>query len=109
METASAHGHRGYGPVIFSLQNTLAETQALSRLAVLRQAFAGKEVWGNVARRHLGYCPVSSISSIPGASSIFGSTPAFMPGVRIFTVLPGKSLESRLGSRVSGGKQEGTP
>ena len=66
---------RGYGPVILSLQNNLAETQAQSRLSVLRPAFRG----GVARRAHQGfYCPGSALS-IVCSISIFGGSPAFAP------------------------------
>jgi hypothetical protein len=78
------------------------ETQAQSRLAVLRRAFVAKELRGAGARRPSSCC---SVTANPGSSSIFGGIPAFAPGGRMFTVL--LCTDSRRYSRVRGGKQEG--
>ena len=104
LETASAHSRRGYDPVTLFAQNNLMETQAHSRLAVLRQVLAAKGLRGIVARRHSGYRPVAAL---PGSSPSFGGTPAFAPGGRMFTLFV--CTHSRFNSCARGGKQEGAP
>ena len=79
---------RGYGPVILSLQNNLAETQAQSRLSVLRPAFQGSV--GVTRKAHRAYCPGTpfSLASIACSSSIFGGSLLNTAARRMFTTLP---------------------
>ena len=72
-ETALPHQARGYRPVILSLQNISSETQAQSRLVVLRRGLSGKG-----ARWHRSAYPLSSLlPCLP--RPIFGGTAGFDP------------------------------
>lgn len=109
MEAASRQGG-GDCPVILSLQNISTETQAQSRLAVLRQELCQSLGTVGASQGHWAYGP--------SAFTVFGGT-AGKPGGRMpapsfpmartarFTLLASITCD-RLDTRVNA-KQEGSP
>jgi hypothetical protein len=95
-------------PVILSLQNTFSETQAQSRLAVIRQGLGGKGT-----RWHRAYSDSRPLSSLfPRLPRpIFGGIPGFdvKPACRMPAATPLTSACSAFGDTSVNAKQEGSP
>jgi len=92
--------------VILSLQNTSTETQAQSRLAVLRGELCGSLRSSRSSRQiqaHWAYGP--SLSPVFGGTT--GKPGGRMPAAPLFTLLATIACD-RLDSRVNA-KQEGSP
>jgi hypothetical protein len=91
---------RGDRPVILSLQSTLVEAQAHSRLAMLRQAFVGT---GSSRPWHPRYRAAGSL--LCTSISIFGGRPSSRPGTRMLAAPLFTSALDTSGNA----KQEGSP
>jgi hypothetical protein len=90
---------RGDCPVILSLQNTFTETQALTRLAVLRSGFAGRGsrkaslLWHRAYRSSLVCAPI-----IGGGCGLITKPGPRMPALPPISLDPSANAE-----------QEGSP